>query len=307
MKWTIFLFDRSSRRPVRFRAGRLTAGFAALALLAAAVGWVRLAVIAARGGCAQYAICKYRVDSALVQSRLSYLDSRLQHHRSNLKALSDYEKALRINYGLRVISDDVRMAGIGGYPSFEEIASASSEDLMVRKAFSVEKGIEALARQAELEDSLLAESVRHILTRHEQWAQTPSIRPAEGRLASRFGWRADPMGGYDTRFHRGIDLANSIGTPIYASADGIVRFIGTRDGFGKVVRIRHEATCLETIYGHLDSFKVKAGEKVKRGDLIGLMGNTGRSTGPHLHYEVRDRGRSIDPQKFILPENLVVD
>jgi murein DD-endopeptidase MepM/ murein hydrolase activator NlpD len=307
MKWTIFLLDRSSRRPVRFRAGKVVFGLALLVLAAALVGWGRMAVFAARAGFAQYTISKYRADSALVQSRLSFLNCRLQSHRSSLKALSDYEKTLRLNYGLTLIPDDVRMAGIGGYPSSEEIASACSEDLMVQKAFSLEKGIAALARQVELEDSLLAESVRHIRTRHEQWAQTPSIRPAEGRLASRFGWRADPMGGYDTRFHRGIDLANSSGTPIYATADGVVRFTGIQGGFGKAVRIRHEASGLETVYGHLDSFKVKAGEKVKRGDLIGLMGNTGRSTGPHLHYEVRKSGKSFNPQSFILPESLIVD
>jgi murein DD-endopeptidase MepM/ murein hydrolase activator NlpD len=307
MKWTIFLLDRSSRRPVRFLAGKAVM-YGALAVGAiAAVGWVRVAVMGVRACSAAYTMSKHYADSLQMQERLSFLNGRLQSQRLNLKALSDFEKALRLNYGLKIIPDDVRKAGVGGVPSMQERFAASSGGPLIKKAYQLEAQTAALARQAELEDSLLAESVRHILMQHEQWAQTPSICPTEGRLVSRFGWRTDPMGGDDTRFHRGIDIANAIGTPVYAAADGVVRFTGMQGGFGKLVRIRHNATCYETIYGHLDAFNVESGDEVRRGDLIGFMGNTGRSTGPHLHYEVRDRGRSIDPQKYILPESCIVD
>jgi murein DD-endopeptidase MepM/ murein hydrolase activator NlpD len=307
MKWTIFLLDRSSRRPIRFLAGKVALGLALLAFLAAAAGWGRMALIAARAVHQQYIVCKHRADSCMIHERIAFLEDQYATSRCKLKELSGFEKTLRLRYGLTAIPEEVRKAGVGGVPSAKERSAASSGGPLLKKAYDLEERMAAIARQAELEDSLLAESIRHVRTRHLQWAQTPSIKPAEGYCASRFGWRTDPMGGYDTRFHMGIDLANSRGTPVYASADGFVRFIGTLDGFGKVVKIRHEATCLETIYGHLDSFRVKEGKKVQRGDLIGMMGSTGRSTGPHLHYEVRDRGRSIDPQKFILPESLVVD
>jgi murein DD-endopeptidase MepM/ murein hydrolase activator NlpD len=306
-KWTIFLLDRSSRCPVRFRAGKVVYGLALLALAAAAVGWGRMTVVAVSAVHTYYTISKYRADSTLIQTRLSFLNKQLASHILKLRELSDYEKMLRLCYGLRSVPEDVRRAGIGGIPSLEELAAASFGGSLVKRVYDLEVRTAALARQVALEDSLLAESGIHTLKWHQLWAQTPSIRPAEGRLASRFGWRADPMGGYDTRFHEGIDLANSTGTPIHASADGIVRFTGTQEGFGNVVRIRHESSGVETVYGHMDSFKVKPGEKVKRGEFIGLMGNTGRSTGPHLHYEVRKSGKSQNPQSFILPESLIVD
>lgn len=305
----IIVFSESSpsRRPVCFRAGWPWAAAAGLVFSAALIGWCRIAVASVTAARSHYAVNRYRDDSLHIRGRLAFLESQLTSHGQRLGKLAVFEKSLRLNYGLALIPDDVRMAGIGGYPSGDEIISVSSENIIVRKTFALEQGSAALSRQAVLEDSLLTESAGQVRNRLRLWAQTPSICPVEGRLASRFGWRADPMGGYDTRFHMGIDLANSIGTPVRAAADGIVRFIGMQEGFGKVIRIRHEACCLETIYGHMDSFAVAAGQMVKRGEVIGLMGNTGRSTGPHLHFEVRDRGRSVNPQKFILPDSFVVD
>lgn len=306
MKWTIVLSDSSPSRPVRIQAGRLLFGFACLALLAGVIGWGRMTFIAVHAFHCQRILSKHRADSTQLEENIAFLNKQLESHRFKLKQLSDCEKTLRLSYGLKSVPDDVRMAGVGGVPSAKERAAAFG-DPMVKKVFDLEERMAALARQAILEDSLLTESAGHIGRRHEQWAQTPSIRPTEGRLASRFGLRADPMGGYDTRFHEGIDIANCSGTPVYASADGIVRFTGSQPGFGNAIRIRHDASGLETVYGHLDTFKVKARDKVSRGDLIGLMGNTGRSTGPHLHYEVRQSGKSLNPELFILPESLIVD
>jgi murein DD-endopeptidase MepM/ murein hydrolase activator NlpD len=308
MKWTIFFIDSSPSRPARFQTGWLLFGCACLALLAGVIGWGRMTFMAILAFHCQRTLSNYRADSTSIHTRLAFLNTQLDSHRLKLKQLSDYEKTLRLSYGLKAIPDDVRMAGVGGLPSAEERTAVAFGDPMVKKVFDLEEGMTALLRQVAFEESLLTESAGYIGKRHEQWAQTPSIRPAEGRLASRFGLRTDPMGGgYDAHFHKGIDLANSIGTPVCAAADGIVRFTGVQGGFGTVVRVEHEAAGIETVYAHLESYCVKEGQKVYRGERIGLMGNSGRSTGPHLHYEVRKSGKSFNPQSFILPESLVVD
>ncbi|OJH44488.1 M23 family metallopeptidase [Paracoccus sp. SM22M-07] len=100
------------------------------------------------------------------------------------------------------------------------------------------------------------------------------------------------------RMHEGIDMAGPVGTPIYATGDGVVIQAGRASGYGNLIKIQHELGT-ETRYGHLNRIRVKVGDKVSQGDLIGDMGNTGRSTGPHLHYEVRMKGRAVDPMSFI--------
>lgn len=100
------------------------------------------------------------------------------------------------------------------------------------------------------------------------------------------------------RMHEGIDLAAPVGTAIHATGDGVVTFAGWQRGYGNLIKIKHELGT-ETRYGHLSKIRVKVGQKVSRGSRIGDMGNTGRSTGPHLHYEVRVNGRAVDPMSFI--------
>lgn len=115
-----------------------------------------------------------------------------------------------------------------------------------------------------------------------------------GRVTSLFGARRDPILG-EVKFHRGLDIGQPLGTPVRASAVGVVRFAGLAHGYGKLIAITHRGE-LETRYGHLSTLLVRTGAEVVEGQVIGLTGSTGRSTGPHLHWEVRVAGRAIDPQ-----------
>ncbi len=115
--------------------------------------------------------------------------------------------------------------------------------------------------------------------------------PSEGKISSNFGMRWGKM-------HKGLDIASSIGTPIYAAMDGVVTYSGWMEGYGKVIVIDH-GNKLETIYGHCNLLKVKKGDNVSRGDHIGDVGSTGRSTGPHLHFEVKINGVAENPAKYI--------
>ncbi|MEM0942633.1 MAG: peptidoglycan DD-metalloendopeptidase family protein, partial [Pseudomonadota bacterium] len=126
----------------------------------------------------------------------------------------------------------------------------------------------------------------------------PFGRPVRGaRLTSGFGPRRDPFRGH-TAMHSGIDWAAPRGTPIYATANGVVSFVGRMSGYGIVVKIKH-AFGYETLYAHLSRARVDVGQHVERGDRIADMGNTGRSTGPHLHYEIRVNKEPVNPAKFI--------
>lgn len=125
----------------------------------------------------------------------------------------------------------------------------------------------------------------------------PQVRPAKTSLSSGFGYRSDPF----TRrgaMHKGLDFRGSLGTPIAAAAKGRVSFVGWRSGYGKTVEIRH-GNGLMTRYAHLSSFAVKRGQPVDAGSPIAAMGSTGRSTGPHLHFEVRINGRAVNPRTFL--------
>jgi len=131
-------------------------------------------------------------------------------------------------------------------------------------------------------------------------SSTPSIYPVHGLLGNGYGWRRDPFTGMRD-FHQGLDLVAPLGTRVVAPADGIVTKIGPSGGFGNSVFISHGYGII-TRYGHLATYNVKVGQRVKRGDVIATVGSTGRSTGPHLHYELLVHQRNVDPIKYILEE-----
>ncbi len=126
----------------------------------------------------------------------------------------------------------------------------------------------------------------------------PSRKPVDNfRLTSNYGFRSDPFRGRRTR-HKGIDMAGPIGTPIYATADGVVGRAQWLGGYGRYVEINH-GNEIQTRYGHMSRLNVRPFQRVKIGDLIGFMGSTGRSTGSHLHYEVRIAGEAVNPLPFL--------
>jgi murein DD-endopeptidase MepM/ murein hydrolase activator NlpD len=139
---------------------------------------------------------------------------------------------------------------------------------------------------------------QYLLDKESFLSSTPTILPADGWITSYFGQRISPYLG-KLKMHEGLDVGAPYGTHVNAPADGIVTFSGVKAGFGKFVQIDH-GYGIETIYAHNQSLYVKAGQKVKRGNLLSAVGNTGHSTGPHLHYEVRVNGIAVDPLYFIL-------
>jgi murein DD-endopeptidase MepM/ murein hydrolase activator NlpD len=139
----------------------------------------------------------------------------------------------------------------------------------------------------------------YIKDQHELFRSTPEDWPTKGRLTSIFGMRKSPFEDDDSEhFHRGLDIANTLGTPVHATADGIVRISSWQGGFGRLVVIDH-GRGFQTYYGHNSELVARVGDHVKRGQVISYMGTSGRSTGYHLHYEVWQNGRAVNPMKFV--------
>lgn len=166
---------------------------------------------------------------------------------------------------------------------------------------SITSSINNLALRMAYQEKSFNEITSFIKNKEELLASTPAIQPVSNsdlkRVASGYGYRIDPV--YKTvKFHAGLDFTAPQGTPIYATANGVVKVAGNLgNGFGNHVVINH-GYGYETLYGHMFRIKVKAGTRIKRGEIIGWVGNTGKSTGPHCHYEVHKNGRTLDPVYF---------
>jgi murein DD-endopeptidase MepM/ murein hydrolase activator NlpD len=160
--------------------------------------------------------------------------------------------------------------------------------------------IDNAIRESQLREQSVLDLWEALSERQSLLSSTPNIRPAKGWFTSRFGYRVSPFTGR-AAMHAGLDFAAAPGSPVYAPGDGIVTFAGYDEGYGKMITIDH-GYGVTTRYGHNAQIYVQVGQKVSRWDVISSVGNTGRSTGPHLHYEVRVNGVPRDPTLYILDE-----
>lgn len=160
--------------------------------------------------------------------------------------------------------------------------------------------IDKAVRETQLKEQSVIDLWESLSERQSLINATPNIRPARGWLTSRFGYRISPFNGKPA-MHAGLDIAAAPGSPVYAPADGVVSFAGYDEGYGKLVSVDH-GYGVTTRFGHASQIYVQVGQKVSKWDVIAAVGNTGRSTGPHLHYEVRINGTPVDPINFILDE-----
>lgn len=169
----------------------------------------------------------------------------------------------------------------------------------------LEEELGALQQRTKTLDLSFAEIHAAVEARLRALASTPSLLPVPGSFSDRYGWRKDPFTG-EREFHKGLDIVADSGTPVHAAADGLVTVAGRMAGYGKIVHLAH-ASGTATRYGHLSEILVRPGQRVHKGDVIGKVGSTGRSTGPHLHYEVLRAGRQVDPRKYLQIEAFPAD
>ena len=225
-----------------------------------------------------------------IQSRLSELDQQMLE-------IEQKDQAVRTYAGMPDIDKDIRKLGIGG-AALEKVAMPDNLAPAVNRGLSVlQIDIEKLSRQVNFELASYESIYNQVKSDIDRIRHIPSIRPVKGGfLNSVFGYRRDPIDGV-RRFHQGQDITVSKGTPIYAPADGKVKRAYYIGGFGNHIRLEHSHG-YATLFAHLSKISVRHGQKVKRGDLIGYTGNTGRSTAPHLHYEVHHYGTPKNPLDY---------
>ncbi len=272
---------------------------------------------------------KLRADNSIlraqfqaVEGKVQTLETRLERVNSfvtKLKLITDIgpERSLQLAMG-PVPKPGQQMDDFNEPVSEREIASINKrESVFMREApLEVEKG--EVAADANRDYAMLSIRVDKIMTESnlreqgvlELWESLserqslmnamPSVRPVNGWFTSKFGYRLSPFSGLPM-MHNGADIAATPGAPVYAPADGVVSYVGYDSGYGNLVSIDHGYGVV-TRYGHNSRVYVKVGQKIKRRDIIAAVGNTGRSTGPHLHYEIRVSGVPVDPQNYVLDE-----
>ncbi|MCW0481204.1 M23 family metallopeptidase [Gaoshiqia sediminis] len=217
------------------------------------------------------------------------------------KVLADLQQRddnlYRVIFEADPIPNSIRKAGFGGINKYAQLESLDNSELVIKTA----RKLDIISKQAYIQSKSYDDVLNLALDKEKMLASIPAIMPVSNkdlkRTASGWGFRIHPI--YKIRrFHYGMDFTAPIGTEIYATGDGIVKDVQTsRTGYGRWVVIDH-GFGYETLYGHMNEFNVKVGQAVKRGSVIGYVGNAGTSSGPHLHYEVHKNGKAVNPQYY---------
>jgi murein DD-endopeptidase MepM/ murein hydrolase activator NlpD len=260
-----------------------------------------------------------RAETSRRRAELEALKAEIGGLSQQFEAIRELERKVRVIANLPAAMRETRVPSDAGQGGAEDTdgandaapaapSEAGAEHLEPAAPASAEARLSAALDRIELRarklSTLLPEQraslealVAGLEDRREQLAATPSIWPTNGFVTSGYGFRTSPFTGRK-QFHAGIDIAADYGTSIVAPASGRVVFAGRRGGFGRVVEIDH-GFGVRTIYGHTEDIFVRAGQRVQRGTKIASVGSSGRSTGPHLHYQVKANGRTVNPSDYI--------
>ena len=226
------------------------------------------------------------------------LNKKMQQIEQVLGNIEDRDNNIyRLYFEANPIPEEQRRAGFGGVNRYKSLEGYNNSEMII----ATTRRLDIIQKQLVIQSKSLDEITKLAEEKENLLAAIPAIQPINNdqltRMASGFGWRSDPFT-KARKMHWGMDFTAPRGTPIYASGDGeVARADNSASGFGKHIRIDHGYGYL-TIYAHLSQYNVKKGQSVKRGDLIGFVGSTGRSQAPHLHYEVWKDGIRIDPINF---------
>lgn len=259
-----------------------------------------------------YCLKKKSFNNIVLNQTISKQTSEIKNQRSQIQSFADKIEILKNRVGdLSKFEEEVRLIadiqqtsgssgffGIGAIPQGEldiDISLEEEHNTLIREMHEQVGQIDYATKTQALDFTNL---IKELEQKRNLLASTPSIKPVEGWISSGFGYRKSPFTGRK-EFHAGLDIATHSGTKLVATANGRISYAARKGYIGNLVIIDH-GFGMVTKYGHLKKILVKRGQKVKRGDVIGLIGNTGRSTGPHVHYEVRINGTPVNPLKYIL-------
>ena len=238
--------------------------------------------------------------SELESMKLNYklLNKKMELMDEVLKAIEERDNNIyRIYFNTKPISDEERKAGFGGVNRYKMLEGYNNSELVINTT----KKVDRLTKELVIQSKSLDDIVILAKQKEKLLAAIPAIQPVKNedlkRMASGFGYRSDPFTKVK-KFHYGMDFTSPTGTAVYASGDGVVlKADNSLSGYGNHIEINHGYGYV-TLYAHLSKYNCKPGQKVKRGDIIGYVGSTGRSEAPHLHYEVIKNGEKVNPINF---------
>ncbi len=238
-----------------------------------------------------------RIENSRMSAQYSLLSKRLDQALNVLEDIQERDDNLyRVMFMAEPIPDAIRKAGYGGTNRYEHLMDMANAELVVNTTHK----LDMLSRQLYIQSNSFDELVNMCKNHDEMLKCLPAIQPVSNKnlrqTASGYGYRLDPI--YNTsKFHSGMDFSAPPGTDVYATGDGVVVKMGWQTGYGNTIEIDHGFGYI-TVYAHLKDFRTKLGKKVVRGEVIGGVGNSGRSTGPHLHYEVHVKGKPVNPINY---------
>lgn len=302
---TFFLLDSTGTQIKTANISKMQIFFCLLIIVAAlgGFGWMvkdylDLSKIRTERELMSETISEQNQSIAQQRKQIQALASKINDLKTNILVLNNFEKKVRIIANLEQKDDQEGLFGMGGSVpddiNFSLPLSANHTQLL-RKMHSQ---VETVAAASDVQQENFQVLLKKLEAKRNLLAATPSIRPVDGWVTSRFGYRKSPFTNRK-EIHKGLDIAARKGTPIIAPADGLITFAASKGLMGNMMTLNHGYGMI-TRYGHIHKFLKKKGEKVRRGEAIALVGNTGRSTGPHVHYEIHLNGVPVNPEKYIL-------
>jgi murein DD-endopeptidase MepM/ murein hydrolase activator NlpD len=303
---TVLIIPRADARVISLR---VSAGAIALTLALFVVGLISLGTSAfLYAGRLQrdHAIARLGTQNRALEAEIEQVKDSVVRLSGDLARLETLERDVRVMTDLPVVDPEVARLGVGGPAGIEGVAARTAAGAAGGAVTDLRRDVDALLRKAEFQRASLSEVASAMSSRRVVLSRIPSIMPvAAGRVTSPFGKRTDPFTEREG-IHLGVDISGHRGQDVLATAAGRIVSTHARPGHGLTVEIDHE-NGFRTIYSHNSKVFVRPGQRVERGDTIAAVGNTGRATAAHCHYEVHQNGAPVNPEKFILSSNVVYD
>jgi len=298
-KYTIMILPDETTRVRKYRLPRMVVrgGLILTALFVVGLGYLVTDYVGVKRTVTE--LERLRMEARQQRQQLVTFAKSIDDIQGEMGRLRQFDMKLRVMADLDGVVYPEQIMGIGGEnpdPFNPLEAELSFQDQTMINSMS--KGLDRLHTEVSIQERSFQELVEYLEDQKSLLSSTPSIWPVKGWLTSTFGYRTSPFTGR-RELHKGLDIATRSNTPIIAPADGLVVFAGREGGFGNMLIVDHGYGIM-TRYAHCSTLEAKLGDKIKRGDIVAKVGSTGRSTGPHLHYEVAVNGVAVNPNRYIL-------
>jgi murein DD-endopeptidase MepM/ murein hydrolase activator NlpD len=296
--WTVLVVPHNEFQAHRFRISRFIVVTLLLFIAGLGAGVSYLAITSSGKNFDYLRYINLQRENRILTVKLQEVEGKIDRMNTQISGLMEENQRFRSVAGLDLLDEEIREVGIGGtyMGAREELYEINTP--LARRLYGQDEQVDELLRKSDLIQHSLEEAISSIQNSTEKWAHYPSIMPAKGYISSYFGKRSHPIY-HVSQYHNGIDISCAKGDPIVSPAEGRVVAVKQQIGYGLTVAIDHGYGIL-TRYAHLSQSKVKVGQKVVRGELIAMVGQSGITTGPNLHYEVYLDGEARDPMNFIL-------